>query len=276
MLHCSNVCESALNYRLANHELGLTLKNQMGRKVSGTGGRRARRALGGKYTREQVLEVAAKLFRTQGYSATTLRQIAETAGIQAGSIYYHFGSKDEILQEILETGVNVVQGAVEERLRMLPAGCSARQKIEAATEGHLSGLFKLGDFTSATIRIYGQLPPELQRVNRIRRARYSAVWDGLFKEALERGELRGDIDLHVARLLVIGALNWTVEWYDPEQGDYHALTQMIATIICSGIFRPSALPGAAEVPSLPKGGRRRKTVRASNGGAGQSVPSVDV
>lgn len=243
----------------------------MGRKVSGTGGRKARRALGGEYTREQVLEVAARLFRTQGYSATTLRQIADAAGIQAGSIYYHFDSKDEILQEILETGVNVVQDAVEERTRALPAGCSARQKFEAAIEGHLSGLFKRGDFTSATIRIYGQLPPELQRVNRARRARYSAVWDRLLAEALERGEIRDDIDLHVARLLVVGALNWTVEWYDPKEGDYHALTKMIATIICSGIFRPSALPGAADVPGLPKGRRRQKAVRATNGGAGQPV-----
>lgn len=248
----------------------------MGRKVSGTGGRRARRALGGEHTRERVLEVAARLFRVQGYAATTLRQIADAAGIQAGSIYYHFESKDEILQEILETGVNVVQDSVEERMRALPVDSSARRKIEAAIEGHLFGLLKRGDFTSATIRIYGQLPPELQRVNRARRARYSAVWDRLFTEALACGELRDDIDLHMARLLVVGALNWTVEWYAPEQGDYHALTQVIATIICSGIFRPSGLPGAAEVPGLPKGGRRRKAVRATNGGAGQPVPSVDV
>ena len=45
-------------------------------------------------TREEILAAAARLFRQQGYATTTLRQIAEAAGIKAGSIYYHFGSKD--------------------------------------------------------------------------------------------------------------------------------------------------------------------------------------
>ncbi len=53
-------------------------------------------------TRDQILVEAARLFRHQGYAATTLRQIADAAGIKAGSIYYHFGSKDEILGVVLD------------------------------------------------------------------------------------------------------------------------------------------------------------------------------
>ncbi|MDP1940010.1 MAG: helix-turn-helix domain-containing protein, partial [Gallionella sp.] len=53
-------------------------------------------------SRDLILRVAAQLFRQQGYSATTLRQIAEKAGMKAGSIYYHFDSKTAILDEILE------------------------------------------------------------------------------------------------------------------------------------------------------------------------------
>ena len=47
-------------------------------------------------TRDQILVEAARLFRHQGYAATTLRQIADAAGIKAGSIYYHFEGKDDI------------------------------------------------------------------------------------------------------------------------------------------------------------------------------------
>ena len=52
-------------------------------------------------SRDLILRVAAQLFRQQGYSATTLRQIADKAGMKAGSIYYHFDSKTAILDEIL-------------------------------------------------------------------------------------------------------------------------------------------------------------------------------
>jgi hypothetical protein len=55
-------------------------------------------------SRQSVLEAAAKLFRQQGYSATTLRQIASLAEIKAGSIYYYFDSKEAILDEVLDQG----------------------------------------------------------------------------------------------------------------------------------------------------------------------------
>ena len=56
-------------------------------------------------TREAILAAAARLFRYQGYHATTMRDIAQKSGVEAGSIYYHFQSKDEILSEVLDIGV---------------------------------------------------------------------------------------------------------------------------------------------------------------------------
>src|SRR3984957_10699844 len=56
-------------------------------------------------SRDSILEAAAKLFRRQGYSATTLRQIASMAEIKAASIYYYFDSKEAILDEVLHRGL---------------------------------------------------------------------------------------------------------------------------------------------------------------------------
>lgn len=187
-------------------------------------------------TRGQVLNAAAKLFRHQGYVATTLRQIADAAGIQAGSIYYHFRSKDEILAEILDAGIDKVRKSVEDELSRLPADASARQKIGAAIQGHLRGLLEHGDFTSASIRTYGQLPAELKRSNQARRASYSRFWDELLAEAAARGELRKGVDLHIARLVIVGALNWTVEWFDPKHGTVEDVAKEIAFLISGGAF----------------------------------------
>ncbi|GAC1634576.1 MAG: TetR/AcrR family transcriptional regulator [Nevskia sp.] len=189
-------------------------------------------------TRGYILKAAAKLFRNQGYVATTLRQIAESAGIQAGSVYYHFRSKDEILLEILDTGIDEVQKSVDSRLEALPKNASSRQKIAACIEGHLSGLLLHGDFTSASIRTYGQLPANLKRRHQERRRSYSEFWDSLLIEASDRGEIKLGVDLHLARLVLLGAVNWTVEWYDDRHGTVQQLAQQFASLISDGIFGP--------------------------------------
>ncbi len=187
-------------------------------------------------TRERILLEASRLFRHHGYAATTLREVADAAGIKAGSIYYHFESKEQILGEVLDKGIQAVAAAVRERVDALPKNASARQKVAAAIEGHLWGLLHHGDFTSANIRIYGQIPPAAKNRHRKVRREYADYWDALLDEAMQRGELRRDIGTTIARLFVIGALNWTVEWYNPQKGSFEDFVEQITTIVFDGTF----------------------------------------
>ena len=189
-------------------------------------------------TRDQILTHAARLFRHHGYAATTLRQIADAAGIKAGSIYYHFGSKDEILGVVLDAGIDAVTKAVQERIAALPANASHRDRIAAAIDGHLYGLLHHGDFTSANIRIYGQIPPAAKAQHRVVRRAYAQIWDDLLQAALDAGELRHDTNLAVIRLFLIGALNWTVEWYNPNRGAFSSFSSQITAIVFDGIAAP--------------------------------------
>lgn len=187
-------------------------------------------------TRERILLEAARLFRHRGYSATTLREVADAAGIKAGSIYYHFESKERILGEVLDKGIQAVITAVRERVEALPRDAPARAKVAAAVEGHLWGLLHHGDFTSANIRIYGQIPLAAKNRHRKVRREYADYWDSLLDEALRRSELRRDIGVTIARLFVIGALNWTVEWYNPQKGSFDDFVKQITTIVFNGTF----------------------------------------
>ncbi len=187
-------------------------------------------------TRERILLEASRLFRHHGYAATTLREVADAAGIKAGSIYSHFESKEQILGEVLDKGILAVAAAVRERVEALPKGANARQKVAAAIEGHLWGLLHHGDFTSANIRIYGQIPPAAKNRHRKVRREYADYWDALLDEAMQRGELRRDIGTTIARLFVIGALNWTVEWYNPQKGSFEDFVEQITTIVFDGTF----------------------------------------
>jgi TetR/AcrR family transcriptional regulator, cholesterol catabolism regulator len=186
-------------------------------------------------TRDLILVEAARLFRHQGYAATTLRQIADAAGIKAGSIYYHFGSKDEILGLVLDRGINVVIVEVHRRVDALPPGATHRQRVVAAIEGHLFGLLQHGDFTSANIRLYGQIPLAAKNRHRVVRRAYADYWDTLLQNAMQAGELRSDTNLAVMRLYLIGALNWTVEWFNPQRGSFKSFVDQIAAIVFDGI-----------------------------------------
>ena len=187
-------------------------------------------------TRERVLLEAARLFRHHGYSATTLREVADAAGIKAGSIYYHFESKEQILGEVMDKGIQVVAAAVRERVDALPESATARQRIAAAIEGHLWGLLHHGDFTSANIRIYGQIPTAAKNRHRLVRRAYADYWERLLEDAMKRGELRADSSTAVVRLFVIGALNWTVEWYNPQKGSFQDFVKQITAIVFDGIL----------------------------------------
>jgi len=169
-------------------------------------------------SRDSILEAAAKLFRRQGYSATTLRQIAGMAEIKAGSIYYYFDSKEAILNEVLHRGLLRVFEAVKTALRQ--AGkVPHRRRIGLAIEAHLVALLEASDFTSANIRIYGQLPEHLKKPHRPLRRAYARYWDQLFLDARRAGEIRADIEIVPLRIFVLGALNWTIEWFNLSSKD---------------------------------------------------------
>lgn len=190
----------------------------------------------GPATRERVLLEAARLFRRHGYAATTLREVADAAGVKAGSIYYHFESKEQILGEVLDKGITIVADAVRTRVAALPESAPWRDRIAAGIEGHLWGLLHHGDFTSANIRIYGQIPTSAKNRHRVVRRAYADYWDRLFESALASGELRHDASTAMIRLFVIGALNWTVEWYNPQRGSFRDFSRQITAIVFDGIL----------------------------------------
>src|SRR2546427_319424 len=101
--------------------------------------RRQTSAHDGNETRETLLKLAARTFGEQGYSATTMRNIAEQSGIEAASIYYHFASKEELVDEVMEQGGNRIISQQQERLAALGADATAEQRFRAAVLGQMAG-----------------------------------------------------------------------------------------------------------------------------------------
>ena len=186
-------------------------------------------------SRAKILDAAALTFRQKGYAATTLAEIADAAQMKAGSLYYYFESKEQLLEEVLDMGMHRVHEAVAESQNRLPTGTSHEIRIKAAVEAHLTMLLKHGDYTSANIRIFGQVPEDVRRRHLRLRNAYAALWRGLLIRAQKAGALRTDVDLALIRMLLMGALNWSVEWYKPGKKSIRAMVDHICLMLFHGI-----------------------------------------
>lgn len=188
-------------------------------------------------TRLRILDAAAQVFVAKGYVATRLTDIAEAAEMRAGSLYYHFGSKEEIFEAVLEIGMRSVVDAVRAQVEALGPDASHRARIGAAIDAHLTMLLQRGNYTSANFRNFGQIPLELQERHLPIRVDYGNYWRNLLEAARAAGEVRADADLSLIRMLLLGALNWSTEWYDAGGKPVAAIAQELHRMLFDGVGR---------------------------------------
>lgn len=189
-------------------------------------------------SRQLILDTAARLFRHEGYAATTLRAIAGQCGMQAGSIYYHFASKDAIVAEVLHIGVQRVADAVKAAVDELPPDAGLLATLTCAIEAHFRGLLLAHDFTSANIRILGQVPEPVRNDHRALRRRYERYWRDLLGGLQQRGEIRSGPDLQRTVFYLFGAMNWATEWYDERRSGLGVVASELADLIAHGLQAP--------------------------------------
>jgi AcrR family transcriptional regulator len=175
-----------------------------------TGRRTARGAL----KREQILDAAAKVFARRGYTSTTLSEIAEEVGSAgAGSLYYHFQSREHLVEEVLRRGVRVAFEQSRGAVAALPTTASPLERLKAAIRAQMLAVLVVSDYARATVRSTGQVPAEIwARVNADFR-RYGKFYDQLIAAAMDSGEIDPKVDRGALRMLVVGAINWAPEWY---------------------------------------------------------------
>lgn len=189
-------------------------------------------------SRERVLNAAAKLFAERGYAGTTMREVAKRVGLQAASLYYHYRSKEDLIEAVLAPGINAVAQSVRDALVLLPPDATARARIETAIVAHLTCVITYGDYALASRRVLGQVPVHVRRRLVVLRDSYSDLWLELLETARSSGELRDDVDLHLARTFILGALNSVLDWYRPDGQPLGEIAAQFA-ILSEGVFRRS-------------------------------------
>lgn len=159
--------------------------------------------------RDALLRVCAKLFRDKGFHGTTVRDISAAAGMHSGSPFYHFRSKQAMLAAVMEQGL-------AEGLRRLEAVIAlkvpAEEKFRRLMRAHLGTILEDGnDFIPVLLYEWRSLTPANRRRVIALKDRYDALWQPMVEALAREGRVAGDPRL--ARLLVLGAVNWAGQWY---------------------------------------------------------------
>lgn len=163
--------------------------------------------------RQELLCGAARLFRHKGFAATTTRDIAAAAGMQSGSPFYHFESKAALLFAVMEQGM---RAALQSQAQALQAALAQPPEVllRKLVRTHFDVLLGPGsDFIPVMLYEWRSLTPA-QRADIARLQRnYEAAWAAALDALCAAGRIRADA--RVARLMFLGALNWSVQWYKP-------------------------------------------------------------
>lgn len=196
-------------------------------------------------SRERVLTAAARIFSERGYAGTTMRAVAKEVDRSAGSLYYHYRSKEELIEAVMDQGINGVSEAVHRAVVGLAPGTTSRDRINAAIYAHLRSIMEFGDYVLVTRRVLGQVPAHVRRKHVRLRDAYGDFWVMLLDSAVKSGEIRSDIDLRLTRTFILGALNSAVEWYKPQGKAIDEVARQFALLITDGLYHSPEGDGAA-------------------------------
>jgi len=163
--------------------------------------------------RAQLLDIAAKLFAERGFKNTTVRDIADAAGILSGSLYHHFDSKEAMVDELLDS----FQRALWQEYDAIDASDrTPKQKLEAVVRVSFDAI----DRNHSEVAIFQTDAAYLSSFERFsyleeRNERFRELWTRLLRDGVAAGELRADLDVELVYRFLRDTVWVAVRWYRP-------------------------------------------------------------
>lgn len=192
---------------------------------------------------EQIRSVALDHFSRKGYHGTNLREIAADVGIQAGSMYYHFESKEHLLFDVVSVAMDEM---AREARRAVDWHASPTEQLRQAARFHVK---YHADHQAEARVIHNELDvlsPAYREQLKARRDAYQRVFQGIMEEGIRRGEFQGPMDIKLSVYAVMALGQGVTRWYRPdgrlssdEIADYYA-----DVVVRSALAKPPT-PAAA-------------------------------
>lgn len=163
--------------------------------------------------RDELLELAASMFAERGLRATTVRDIADSAGILSGSLYHHFSSKEEMVDEVLRNFLDWLFTRYQEIVDTEPNPLERLKGLFMAS-------FEAIEHRHAQVVIYQDEAKRLSGQDRFsyveeRNRQQRKMWLNLLNQGVEEGYFRPDIDVDLVYRFIRDTTWVSVRWYQP-------------------------------------------------------------
>jgi AcrR family transcriptional regulator len=163
--------------------------------------------------RDELLDLAATMFAERGLRATTVRDIADSAGILSGSLYHHFKSKEQMVEEVLRDFLDWLFGRYAEIVG------SESDPLERV-KGLFMTSFEAIEHRHAQVVIYQDEAKRLSSLPQFqfvetRNREQRRMWVDVLKQGVAEGSFRPDIDVDLVYRFIRDTTWVSVRWYQP-------------------------------------------------------------
>lgn len=184
--------------------------------------------------RAELLQLAAELFAARGLRATTVRDIADSAGILSGSLYHHFRSKEAMVDEILTSFLDELFDGYRV---IVDAGMDSRSALEALVVSSFNAI----DTRHAAVAIYQAEAKHLVALPQFayiakRNTEFRELWVGVLERGVQDGSFRSDLDIELGYRFIRDTVWVAVRWYRPGRAmTAEAVATQYLAIVLDGI-----------------------------------------
>ena len=160
----------------------------------------------------ELRRAATRLFRERGFHATSMQDLAETLGMNRGSLYHYIESKDDLLWGIVSETMDRLRASVEP---VLEGDGAAADRLRGAIAAHLAFAADHADEMSLVQVELRALPVPRREALVAERDAYEQRWRGVLEEAVRDGAVQ-PVDVRLTGIAILSACNWFTQWYRPD------------------------------------------------------------
>ncbi len=186
---------------------------------------------------KEILEAAARVFRSKGYHAARIQDVAEAVGMQKGSLYYYISTKEDLLRGLVEGPLQAMNDTTR---AILATGHRPAQKLERVIENHLRLLQEHRDTIGIFLREDLSLLDEASdRDLRALAREYEDLLEALLREGVAQGVFAAALDPRITVKALVGMCNGTYAWFRP--GGRYTLPEIarrLSDLVLHGLQAP--------------------------------------
>jgi AcrR family transcriptional regulator len=183
-----------------------------------------------------ILDTSAKLFEKYGYNNVRISDITKDIGMTTGFFYYHFRSKEQILQLIYENYISGAADAVQEIYDM--SKLNAKEKLNLLVVRHCKGIRDNHSHVSVFFREYRNLSEEGIKNIQDQNTVYLKTIVKIIQQGVQEGLFKEDVNPKIVSLAIIGMCNWIYQWFrDEGEKSVEEVGEIFYKLVTSGLLK---------------------------------------